>query len=264
MAQGTTITVREVFYRVSVLLQDIAPTQFVRWSERELIGYYNDGLRALAKFLPHACSRLDAVQLAPGSRQSLAMLAAAKVKPGDGSVQNGPVRGVALLDIVRNLGSDGLTPGAPVRVVPREMLDNTAPGWHAATGAAVEHFTYDPRLPMYFYVSPAVPVATPVWVELAYVAAPEELVWTGVSRFAADSADSTLFALADLYVDDMVHYMTARAYLKDAEIAGNGALAQLYTQLFTSSLNAQVQSLTGQNPNLSFLPFAPQAPGTAR
>jgi len=85
MAIGTTILVRDVLYRVSTLLQDIAPTQFVRWSERELVALLNDGQRACAKYMPHSCTRLDAIRLQPGTRQSISKLLTAAVKAVDGS-----------------------------------------------------------------------------------------------------------------------------------------------------------------------------------
>ena len=264
MAIGTTILVRDLLFRVSTLLQDIAPTQFVHWSERELVALCNDGQRAIAKFMPIACTRLDAVKLAPGTRQSIGHLLPAALKPADGSTPTSPVRGILLLDVVRNMGANGLTPGLPIRVIPREILDNTLPAWHSTEATSIEHFTFDPRLPEYFYVSNAVPAATAVWVEVAYAANPDEIPYPGVTSYAADGSNPLLMALEDKYVDDLVNYVVARAYMKDAEVAGNVANAQLYTQMFTASINAQVQALTGQSPNLAFLPFSPQMYGAAR
>jgi len=157
-----------------------------------------------------------------------------------------------------------LTPGAPIRVIPRESLDNTVIDWHTVTASVVEHFVFDPRLPEYFYVSTAVPASPAVWVEVAYVAAPDEIAYSGAPTYGYGGADTTLISIEDKYVDDLVNYITARAYMKDAEIAGNVANAQLYTSMFTSSINAQVLAMTGQSPNLSFLPFSPQSPGSAR
>lgn len=264
MAIGTTMCVRDVLFRVSTLLQDIAAGQFVRWTERELVAWLNDGQRAIAKFMPIASTRLESIRLAPGTRQSIAYLPPASVRQADGAMPSQPVRGILLLDVIRNMGADGATPGAPIRVIPREMLDNTAPAWHSTPADSVEHFCFDPRLPEHFYVSSAVPAATPVWVEVAYAANPDEIPFAGTPTYGYAGNSATTIALEDRYADDLVNYVVARAYLKDAESAASQNNAQLYSAMFTASINAQVQALTGQNPNLAFLPFSPQAPAAAR
>jgi len=60
-----------------------------------------------------------------------------------------------------------------------------------------------------------------------------------------------------------VNYTCARAFMKDAQFANNGPAAANYTSLFAGSLNAKVTALTGNNPNLQRLPFAPEPIGAA-
>ena len=255
--------VKDVFYRASVLLQDASP-QFVRWTEREMVAWLNDAQRAVSKYLPSSCSRIDSIKLSPGTRQSIASILAASMKPGDGSTPAN-VGGVALLDVIRNMGADGATTGRSVRVVSREVMDSQAPDWHSRPAAtAIDQFMFDPRTPKYFYVSPPVHATTAVWVECAYMADPVQIVWPGSATFGMDGTSTVAISVDDKHVDDLVNYIVARAYSKDAEFASNAAQANTYTQLFLTSLNAQATALTGVNPNLTTLPMNANIPAAAK
>lgn len=252
--------VKDALFRVSTQLQDIAP-QFTRWQEKELVTWLNDGQRAIAKYLPASCTRVDAIKLRPGTKQSIELIAALEVKPGDDS-QAAAVYGNYLNDVVRNMGINGAIPGRAVRVVSREVLDSQNPDWHATVGTGrVDQFVFDPRSPKIFYVTPAVG-DTPTWVEISYLANPVEIPNTGTVAsplYGADSTNATVISVDDKYIDDLVNYVLARAYMKDADFAASQPNAGAYSSMFTSSLNAQVQALTGNNPNLAALPFSAQA-----
>ena len=251
---ASSILVKDVLYRVSAQLHDISP-QFTRWTQRELILWLNDGQKAVAKYMPSSCARVDAVKLAPGTKQSIERIVSASVIPGDGSSPS-DVYGHYLQSVVRNMGNNGLTPGNSVRVVDREVLDANNPSWHTTTAASVSQYTFDPRYPKIFYVSPGVP-AGGLWVEISYLANPVEISVSG--SYGMDGVDVATISIDDKYVDDLVNYVLARAYMKDAEFAANGQLAGTHANMFTSSINAQVAALTGVNPNLQSLPLNPGA-----
>lgn len=253
---ASTTLVKDLLYRVSVQLHDISP-QFTRWTQRELVSALNDGQKAIAKYMPSSCSRVDAVKLSAGTKQSIEAILAANIKPGDGS-SAANVNGHYLQSVLRNMGTDGLTPGKAIRIADREVLDVNTPDWHTQTGASVSIYTFDPRFPKVFYVSPGVPSNTTVWVELSFLANPVEINPSG--SYGMDGTDTTKISVDDKYVDDLVNYVLARAYMKDAEFAGNGGLAATHANLFTSSINAQVTALTGVNPNLRALPMNPNVP----
>lgn len=257
MASST--LVKDVLYRVSVQLHDISP-QFTRWTQRELVSALNDGQKAIAKYMPSSCSRVDAVKLSPGTKQSIEKILAANIKPGDGSAAS-DVLGHYLQSVGRNMGANGETPGNAIRIADREILDTNTPDWHTKTGTSVSIYTFDPRQPKVFYVSPGVPANTSVWVEISFLANPVEISLTG--NYGMDGTDSTLISVDDKYVDDLVNYILARAYMKDAEFAGNGGLASTHTNLFNASINAQVVALTGVNPNLRALPMNPNVPSAS-
>lgn len=255
---GTTL-VRDVLYRCSTQLHDLAP-QFTRWTERELVAWLNDGQRAIAKYMPYACSRVDALRLVTGTKQSIETITFDRVINGDGSAP-AAVRGASLLNIRRNLGADGLTPGLAMRIVAGEVLDSVYPGWHMRTGTPTQ-YVFDPQTPKVFYVSPGVAFSSTIWVEAAYLASPNELV--SADLFGMDGSSTTPISIDDKYVDDLVNYILARAYMKDAEFAADGGLAQAHSAQFIASINAQVAALTGVNPNLQRLPFNPNLPGAAK
>ena len=263
-----TILVKDAIWRISTLLQDVSP-QFNRWPEKEIVNWINDAHLAITKFLPAACSRIDAIKLAQGTRQSIETIAAVDCKPGDGTTPAAPVLGTQVLDVIRNMGADGLTAGNSIRLLPdgREVMDSQSPSWHTVTGTAVAGYMYDPRMPRYFYVTPAVPASPVMWAEVAYTAQPIAIPNTGSAGselYLAGGSSTTKISVSDEYIDDLVNYACARAFMKNAQFAANGPAAANYTSLFTGSLNAKVTALTGNNPNLQRLPFAPEPIGAAK
>lgn len=260
---GTT-KVKDVLWRASVLLGDDKPQQFIRWSENELVNWLIDGQLAITKYLPAACSRIDVIRLKPGSRQSIEVIPATDCKPGDGSTPTAPIYGIEVLDVIRNMGTDGVTSGPAISdAVDRRMLDTQDRNWHSRTGVRVSDVVQDPRTRAYFYVHPSVPGG---WVEVAYTARPPVIPNTGTRDaplYAFTGSNATTIALGDEWVDDLVNYICARARMKQAEVNGDGSSATTFANLFLGSLNAAVTALTGNNPNLKRLPLAPSPIGAA-
>lgn len=247
---ASTTYVRDILYRVSDALQDLRP-QFTRWTQLSLVTYLNDGQRAIAKYVPSSCSRVDAIKLSAGTKQSLSFIPAANTIPGDGSSPTDTV-GNSLLTVVRNMGSDGMTPGDAIRLQDRSALDMYEPSWHTETGTKIIGFTYDPRTPKVFYVTPGVPADTDLWVEASFLADPANISATG--DYGYQGSNTTKISVDDKFIDDLVNYMLARAYSKESEVGANAQLAATYGSQFVSSINAQAAAMTGVNPNLQALP----------
>lgn len=257
---GTTL-IRDIFYRTSSQLNDLSP-QFTRWKQREMVDACNDGQRAIAKYIPSSSARVDAVKLVAGSKQSIERILAASIIPGDGSTP-ADVSGTYFQSPIRNMGANGTTPGPVIRVIDREVLDTTTPNWHVASGGTyggVRGVVFDPRFPKVFYAWPPVPAATDWWIEQSMLADPVLIPHANEGVYAWEGSSTVNISIDDKYVDDLVNYIMARAFMKDAEWAANPAMAQNYTALFTGSINAQVTALTGVNPNLQSLPFNPNVP----
>ncbi len=213
------LTAQNLIDRVNDTLQD---TTNVRWPTVELLRYLNDGQREVVLLRPDASVSTQAVQLtANDTRQSL------------------PSTGIRLLDMTRNMGTNGSTPGSAIRLISREVLDTQIPTWHSETGqTAVKHYMFDPRSPRIYYVYPRVHATTQVWVELIYSSAP-----TDVATLAGT------ITLDDIYANALVDFILYRAYGKDAEYAANAGYAQQRYQSFITSLGLKGQTDMGINPN---------------
>ena len=259
-----TAKVRDVLWRASVLLGDEKPQQFIRYPENELVNWLTDAQLAITKYLPAACSRIDVLRLKPGSRQSIEVIPVTDSKPGDGSTPSAPIYGIEVLDVIRNMGTDGVTPGPAISdAVDRRMLDTQDRNWHSRTGNRVSDVVQDPRTRTYFYVHPSVPNG---WVEVAYTARPAVIPNTGTRDaplYAYSGNNAAAISLGDEWVDDLVNYICARAKMKQAEVNGDASGAAMFANLFLGSLNAAVTALTGNNPNLKRLPLAPNPVGAA-
>jgi len=103
--------VSDLIQRARKLLNDEDQVQY-RWADAELISWINDAQRAVATLRPDACPDTKIVNLVAGTKQSI------------------PAENFRLLDIVRNVASDGVTPGRAVGIIERETLDLFDPYWH--------------------------------------------------------------------------------------------------------------------------------------
>ncbi|MFY9479173.1 MAG: DUF6682 family protein [Aquabacterium sp.] len=255
------LLVRELLRRCSSTLSDTKP-QFGRHSEIDMVLAARNGVRALCKYMPHVCARTDAVKLDPGTQQRIDLVPAARVKPGDGSDAR-DMWCVQLLDIPRNRGSDGVAVGRAITLVDRQRLDTFEPDWHASTGPAVLHYAYNPQQPRYAYVYPG--VMGDVWVDMTWAVLPPTIVAggePGAEIYKWDGGNDADVGLDELYSDELWNYIVAYRLLSDKGQASL-ARAMVHAQAFTGAINTTMEQLTGQNPNLKTLPFAPEVPGGA-
>lgn len=260
----SSLTVKRLVWRVSTTLSDVNP-QFTRYSERDIITALQCGTRALCKFLPHVGTRTVAMKLSPGTRQSIAKIVAANTKTLDGS-EAVDVYGISLKEVLRNKGADGLTVGRSITIADRQVMDLGDPDWHTRTGTTVREFTFDPLDPLTFFVSPGVPSATDVWVDVSVVALPLVIPDGGEpgSEIYADEGISTqVVGIDDTWEDELWNYTVAYVLLSDSKAQAAMVRAQQHAQAFMASINLWAQQLTGQNPNLKTLPFAPEPQGQA-
>jgi hypothetical protein len=195
----------------------------VRWTDADWLQWLNDGQREVLVLKPEANIINQSMLLAPSTtRQTL------------------PTGGVQFLEVTRNMGADGSTPGGAVRVVSREALDAAVPNWHsdAATGL-ISNYMFDPRDPLHFYVYPQAP-ASDWYLEVTYSAIPAEM-----------SALTETIGLEDIYANALVSYMLYRAYQRDAEYAQNAQLALMSYQSFVAAITGKTETELTRNPNLS-------------
>jgi hypothetical protein len=226
-----TILGSAVLDRAGIILQD---TTNIRWPTAELLGWLNDGQREIVLRKPDAYTKSEAIVLtASETKQSI------------------PAAGIQLIDVVRNMGTGGATPGRAITRTERYILDSQRPDWNTETGTSeVKHYMFDERNPKYFYVYPPQGPA-PGYVEAVYSSAPAELA----------TAAATL-TLDDVYSSALLDYVLYRAYSKDSDIAPNAPQRAVgHYEAFLKSLGAQEQAESRYDPNM---PKPSEAPGVHR
>jgi hypothetical protein len=219
-----TLTGANIISRVQDTLQD---TTSVRWPEAELLRYINDAQREIVNLRPEASSTHANVQLGTGTEQDL------------------PSGGLRLIKVVRNMSgtASNSTGGRAIRIVDVDILNTQEPDWHnpTVTGDAAhttvsKHYVFDEDDPRKFYVYPG--VAGNAFVEIVYSAAPTDLANT-----------SATIAVDDVFANAIMDFVLYRAYMKDAEYAGNAQRASTHYQLFTNSIGQGAQAQTLLSPN---------------
>lgn len=210
-----TVTVASVIDKTQVILQD---TTGIRWPDEELLGWLNDGQREIVLYKPNTFVRNTSVRLSTGTKQGL------------------PADGVQLIDVVRNMGTNGSTAGRAIRITMREILDSQIPNWHTETpDNEVKHYMYSMLDPKNFYVYP--PNTGNGYVELVYGAAP------------TDATLNSTITLDDIYQTILVDYILYRAYSKDTEFAADVNRASSHQQAYLTALTGKAKVEIGANPN---------------
>lgn len=211
-----TILASAIINNARIILQDATG---VRWLDAELLAWLNDGQRETLIVKPDAYVKQAATQMVPGTKQAL---------PDDGLI---------LLDILRNMGSAGTTPGSAVKIMDAKVLNEQRPGWHTIPASmSALFFCYSEKSPKTFSLYPPQP-ATAGYVELVYSALP-----ANVATIAG------AITLDDIYAGPLMDYILFRAYSKDAEYAGDGRLAGTYYQRFVGVVTGKEQAETVSEP----------------
>lgn len=213
-----TILAQTVLNKVQIILQD---TTGVRWpSDTELLGWLNDGQREVLVFKPNAYVKNIAIKLITGTKQAL------------------PADGVQLMDVVRNMGIDGNTPGRAIRVAMREVIDAQLPDWHSSTAnATAKHYMYSVLDPKNFYVYPPQPASNQGYAEIIYGAIP------------ADATINSVISIDDIYQNALIDYVLYRAYSKDSEYTADDGRASKHQNAYIASLTGKAKAELGANPN---------------
>lgn len=213
--------------RAKDILQD---TTSIRWPEEELFRWISDAQREVVLYRPEAYVSNTSVQLTAQS-----------------SKQNVPTEAVRLLDVVRNMGSDGTTAGRAIRLVSREIMDAQNPNWHVSTpNAVIQHFIFDARDPKTFYVYPRPNAA--VYVEAILSMVPPDI-----------TSNSQSLVVPDIFANPILDYTLFRAYTKDSEYAGNAQRAMAHYQSFANAMGIKgnVDTQFGPTANSPLNPNSP-------
>lgn len=208
---------QDIIDRAGRLLFD--PTH-VRWTIEELIDYIGDAQRQIVLRRPDAYSVTENLTLAAGTKQSL------------------PAGTVQLLDVIRNMGPAGNTPGSVVYLTKRIVLDTEVPTWHTSSASSIKHYVYDPEDDrLTFYVYPGAVAGTVIEIQRS-------------REPNAPTGASDALALADQFLNPVLNWTLYRCLSKDATYNGPQAYqkALTYEQTFYRQLGIDYQVIQYNNP----------------
>ena len=195
----------DIFNQVKTELQDPGA---IRWSDPELLAYYNEALIVTVTERPDTNANTSTFSPVAGAKQTL------------------PTGALGFIDIDCN--STGKKKN--ITRVAKEQLDAVEPGWQGATSKAeVIHFCYDKLTPREFLLYP--PATTEARIELV----------TGDYPALASTVSGSL-PIQDWAAPAVKSYMKFKAWSKDAEYAGNAALAKAHLDLYQSLLGIQLDA----------------------
>jgi hypothetical protein len=197
-----TVTAGSIIDKAATLLLDQGNT---RWTRAELLSYVNLGQRQVCVLSPGTNDKSAVIQLVAGTKQNI------------------PSDGWKLLDVVRNMGTNGTTPGRAVRLVSRDLVDSIYPNWHSQRpNNVVQNYMVDKEDKVSFHIYP--PNTGQGYVELIYAYTPANI-----------TSELTAIAINDIYEPVLLDYVLYRANSKDAEYAAGIQLASGYLSTFLSA-----------------------------
>ncbi len=205
-----------IIAQAAEMLQD---EPMVTWTEAQHIQRVNSAQRAVAAEIPEASTSTKTMELAAGSEQALA---------------EGESR---LLAVLRNMGTDGTTPGNAVRVADKTVLDVFDPGWHQTTATAVVlDYMTDERNPTQFWVNP--PADGTAQVEVLVTSVPADI-----------TALSNSITIPDKYANAMREYVLYLCFARDSEMTPNYVRAERHLLNFANFLGMQLNNSMRVSPN---------------
>lgn len=198
-----------------------ADTDYDRIPSATWIKYLNAAIRTLILVRPDAGATTESVLLAAGIKQSL------------------PTAALRLLDITRNMGTDGSTAGKIVTPSKRAHIDYSNLLWPAGTGETyIENFSYDANVPDIYYVTPPVHDTTQVYIEMSSSQLPTTITATGDTM-----------TVNDIFFEPIVQYMLYKAYSADDE-GVEFEKAQSFIGNFFSLLQVEAQISKSMGPEI--------------
>lgn len=199
---------QEIIDEVSAQLNDIS---FITWTEATLIKYINSAQKMIASIRPDASSTTATMIMVVGTKQTM------------------PTAALRLLEITRNMGSDGLTPGRAVNASDHDAFRLFNSSWHTATAVAeVKNFAYNEKTPDIFYVDP--PSDGTGYIEMAYSIVPTVV-----------TANGDTLSLKDIYKNHIVQWCMFKAYSIEVDSASSQRRASVHEQSFYQMMGKKFQ-----------------------
>jgi hypothetical protein len=204
------------------LASEFKDTDYVLVTTDDWTSYLNDAQKQIALVRPDASYSIESITLSPGTLQTL------------------PANGLRLLDITRNMGTDGATPGRPIRATDEDTLNLFNRNWHTATPKTeIKNFIYDERTPKNFYVTPPVHATTAVQIEVKMSVLPAE-----ITDYQNDA-----ISLDEIYDGAIRHWMLHRAYGKESDSPNSAQLSLSHMNSFYALLGLKTRTDVALTPS---------------
>lgn len=216
------ITAQAIVDEVRKTLNDKGSTK--KWSDSDLTNYLNGALLQLALVRPDATAKTESALLVAGSKQTL------------------PAGGLRLLDVTRNMGTNGTTPGAVVSVADKDSMGLFKSDWHSqAQASEVENYIYDERNPKTYFVSPPVTSSPAVYVEMVYSAIPTAVLSANLA---------VNIPVDDVYKGPVLDWMLHLSFGVEIISVNSQRLSKEYERSFYQSLGIKYTADIGYSPNV--------------
>ena len=198
----------------------------IRWTDEDMYDYLTAACRQLVLLRPGARAVTESVKLsAKSTRQSI------------------PTGGFQLIDIVRNMGADGDTPGYPVQLTERDALDDANTAWHMdGPEDEIDNYTYDEANPTVFYVTP--PPSDSVFVEMVYSKSPDRI----------EAMDDPV-VIDNAYEEALYKYIMHKAFCTDDASPADFQKSAQYLSRFYLDLGEVDKAKIAYSPNRQFQPY---------
>ncbi len=194
----------------------------IDFDDPQMLNLFNLSGRRMVALQPRVYTRIRTLKLQPGNKQVLSAT---------------PPVGLEIVDVVRNMGTDGLTAGRAIRQTDRAFLTRYVPTFSTDpvnSDASVWDWWPIPEYPEQFYVHPKSDGTG--YVELEQAEAPPDIVYDAPGAWRSLSIPTS-----DYYLDGYINGILFQAYDDDTDIPGNTPRSQLYYQRFLMSLGLQQQ-----------------------
>jgi len=167
------------------------------WSPQDFLNWYNLGARRIVGVDPRANPLITAIKMAAGVLQSC------------------PAGTIALLDVIRNMGADGLTAGRGITETQLDALRRANPSYSTETAATVIfNYMRIPAEKTKFRVYP--PSDGTTYVEIEYGRVPTIIVYDAAGVYL-----DAVVGVKEDYIEALFHYIAGSLYAKDTDIPGN-------------------------------------------
>lgn len=182
-----------------------------RWPLDTLYGYVTAAECQVCILIPEAYVVTENYLMVSGTRQTL------------------PANAHRLIEVTRNMGAAGNTPGKAITYAERSIMDQFNPNWHADTPTSiVDEYFYDGLDPNVWYNYP--PSNGSVYVE------------TRVAKIPATiTVGSQSLSIKDIYLTAVYEYSMYRALSRDSDDA-DPIRAQMHLTNFYNALGIKQKS----------------------